>query len=206
MQFCLSNILRNPSLIQEREADDRGVLSSLVAQGIKNPLHQGLSARLVKLRRSVQVPAYKLSEAAGLSENVVSSVESETHMPRLGTVERIASALGVPSCWLAFGDEGALEFRGRRTKPVIPDDPPEAVGGGVPFQALHLCTGQRLRQKRDELGVSLRELADAAGVSFETIRKVENGEVDPRLDTCERIAVALGVSPCWLAFGVGASN
>lgn len=206
MRSDLSNILRMPTLTSEREAADRGVLSSLVAQGIKNPLHHGLAARLVRLRRSVRVPAYKLSEGAGLSENVVGSVESATHMPRLGTVERIASALGVPACWLAFGDEGGLEFRARRVKQALPDDPPEAIDGGCEFQALHLSAGARLRQKRTELGTSLRELADAAGVSFETIRKVENGEVDPRLDTCERIAVALGVSPCWLAFGVGVSN
>lgn len=206
MRSILSSIVRLSSENQEKQLIARSVLSSAVAQGIKNPLHEGLPDRLVKTRTSCGMPAYKLSESAGLSDNVVRLIEAGLRMPRVETVERLASALGVPPCWLAFGDEGALEWANRRAQKAIPDDPPEPVPGGCEYQGTHNAAGLRLKSKRDALGLSLRELADAAGVSFETIRKWENAEINPRLDTCERIAVALGVSPCWLAFGVGVSN
>lgn len=71
---------------------------------------------------------------------------------------------------------------------------------------MNAAVSERLKLKRDQLGLSLRQLSEAAGVSFETIRKIETGKAIPKVDTCERIAIALGVSPCWLAFGVGVSN
>lgn len=68
----------------------------------------------------------------------------------------------------------------------------------------YLEAGARLHAKREAAGLSLRILAESAGVSFETVHQCDTGRAVHEVDTCERLAVALGVAPCWL--GVGAEN
>src|SRR5581483_4046524 len=52
----------------------------------------------------------------------------------------------------------------------------------------------RIRQLREQLGLSQFRLAAYAGVSRSTLRKYENGDVRARTETLARIAEALGVS------------
>ncbi len=52
----------------------------------------------------------------------------------------------------------------------------------------------RLRHLREAKGMSLRTLADKAGVAFAAINRIELGKTTPRLETLERLAKALGVS------------
>lgn len=54
--------------------------------------------------------------------------------------------------------------------------------------------GQRLRDVRRERGVTLREVADAAGVSESFVSQVERGVAKPSLATLLRMASALGES------------
>jgi len=49
-------------------------------------------------------------------------------------------------------------------------------------------------------------LAKRSGVSNATINDIEKGRQLPAVDTVERLARALGVRPCWLAFGEGHPN
>lgn len=51
-----------------------------------------------------------------------------------------------------------------------------------------------LREVRQARGLSLRELAVAARISHRELIHIEQGTVDPRLSTVERLAEALGVS------------
>ncbi|MGK8466690.1 helix-turn-helix domain-containing protein [Nocardia cyriacigeorgica] len=52
--------------------------------------------------------------------------------------------------------------------------------------------GERLQSIRKRRGLTQRELAETAGVSFSLVRKVEQGERDDvRIDTLRRLAVAL---------------
>jgi transcriptional regulator with XRE-family HTH domain len=55
--------------------------------------------------------------------------------------------------------------------------------------------GRRLRQLRKEKGLTLRSLAEAAGVDFTYLSKIENEKVgySPGADTIRALAVALGV-------------
>lgn len=62
--------------------------------------------------------------------------------------------------------------------------------------------GERLREARLERGLSVRALSEAAGVSKSAISSIETGEHDPSCTTVERLARALDVSPCWLAYGL----
>ncbi len=49
-----------------------------------------------------------------------------------------------------------------------------------------------VRIEREALGLSMRDLAALAGISYPTISRIENGHEDPRWDTLTKIAAALG--------------
>jgi transcriptional regulator with XRE-family HTH domain len=54
--------------------------------------------------------------------------------------------------------------------------------------------GERIRQLRMGLGISVRTLAAKAGFSPSLISQVEHGQVSPSIASLERIATALGIS------------
>jgi DNA-binding XRE family transcriptional regulator len=54
-----------------------------------------------------------------------------------------------------------------------------------------------LAERRSELGASQRAVAKRMGTSQPAIDKLEAGEVDPRLSTIQRLAVALGATIRW---------
>ena len=53
--------------------------------------------------------------------------------------------------------------------------------------------GHKLRGLRERRVMTLRELADASGVGFDTISRIENGHQEPRPGTVRKLAQALGV-------------
>lgn len=63
----------------------------------------------------------------------------------------------------------------------------------------------RLRKALEQIDPepSIRELARRAGLSQAAVHQIVNGNRDnPGADTLWKIAQALGVNACWLAFGV----
>ena len=59
--------------------------------------------------------------------------------------------------------------------------------------------GEKLRQLRERRVLSLRELAELAGVGYVTIRRLETGATDSALPrTVRALAKALGVEPAEL--------
>lgn len=67
----------------------------------------------------------------------------------------------------------------------------------------HTGLGARLKWARSRAEMTVRDLADVAGVAFSAISEIEKGGRIPRADTLERLAVALKVPACWLVFGDG---
>lgn len=63
--------------------------------------------------------------------------------------------------------------------------------------------GQRLKWAREQAGWTVRELAQRAGLASSSVTDVELGNRTPKTDTVERLAMALKVEPCWLAYGDG---
>lgn len=61
--------------------------------------------------------------------------------------------------------------------------------------------GARLFRIRKEAGLGLIKLGKMAGVSHSSISAIEKGRQLPAVDTVERLARTLGVSPAWLAYG-----
>ena len=58
--------------------------------------------------------------------------------------------------------------------------------------------GDRVRDTREKLGLSILQVAQACGLSDSTVLRVERGEVDPSVGTVEAIARVLGVTTCYL--------
>lgn len=56
---------------------------------------------------------------------------------------------------------------------------------------MEIPTGKELRNARLDRGMTQNDLAEDAGVSQPLIARIENGDVDPRLDTIHQIVVAL---------------
>lgn len=56
---------------------------------------------------------------------------------------------------------------------------------------MELPTPADIRQRREELDLTQREVADAADVSQPLIARIESGDVDPRLSTLRRVIEAL---------------
>jgi len=193
------------------------VLPGLVVQGKKKPLHQGLPRRLKEARKAVKVPLTRLSVSAGLSRSTAANIEAGA-MPRIDEVERMARVLRVPACWLAFGREGRRPWREKTPREVrerddigvlsglgmaAEDSPRYGPAKEAPPALSCEGVGARLRKAREAAGLGFRPLGRAAGTSDTAVRLTEEGRTMPTVATVEALAKALGVSPCWLAFGAG---
>ena len=55
--------------------------------------------------------------------------------------------------------------------------------------------GQRLQQLRVEQALTLRELGERSGISYDTINKLELGRRPAHASTIRKLADALGVEP-----------
>lgn len=54
--------------------------------------------------------------------------------------------------------------------------------------------GERIRAVRKAAGVTQRELAERLGIFYQQISQYERGERNPKYETVEKIADALGIS------------
>ena len=171
--------------------------------GVKDPLWFGMPDRLLSLRMSADLGMIALGNLSGVSNPVIANTENRRTIPRLNTVESLAYALGVSPTWLAFGHDGVEPFRERirRSYLRVPRDP--IPGAPLPCPDQYKELPQRLREARERAGLSLRGLALSCGLTGPGVAKIENGVSVPTLDNIEAIAKALGVSPGWLAFGIG---
>ena len=52
--------------------------------------------------------------------------------------------------------------------------------------------GQRIAQLRKEKGLSLRQLSEECGITYQNINKIENGKYNTGIDILGKIADALG--------------
>ena len=160
------------------------MLPSGVVRGRKNPLFVGFGKRLKQARKSQNLSRFGISARASAKDReLVASLEAGERIPRIDTVEKLAYALGLSPAFLAYG----LDFPCVRSRDG--------------FLAEGVAT--RLQSARVELGLSMRALARSAGLTDTAVRSTETGSTIPGLETTERLAVALGVSPGWLAYGLG---
>ena len=159
------------------------MLRRAVVRGAPNPLHFGFAQRLRRARKAADLTHSALARATGaVSRATTAALEAGENVPRVDTVERLANALGLSPCTLAFGIDQPWEHtEGLRCQ-------------GLPA---------RLREAREACGLSMRELSRRADASVVLVRSTEVGASLPNLVRLEALAKALGLSPCWLAYGVG---
>ena len=141
-------------------------------------------SRLRKARQSAGFSRQGLTQRASLAgQSTMLGWEQGLRIPRLDAVEQVAYALGLSPAFLAYGIEADTS---------------------QPTEGLR-CEGvaSRLRQTRTAHGLNLRALARAAGLTHTAVRSTETGASMPSIATVESFAVALGVSPAWLAYGLG---
>lgn len=58
---------------------------------------------------------------------------------------------------------------------------------------MSVVVAERLKNARKRAGMTQKQLAEAAGVSLSQVKKVEQGEYDPRLETLRAFAVAMNI-------------
>jgi transcriptional regulator with XRE-family HTH domain len=63
-----------------------------------------------------------------------------------------------------------------------------------------ITLGQKIKQLRDEKGLSQSDLEKRSGVSSKLLSKYENGRIMPTADTLKRIAEGLDISADYLIF------
>lgn len=63
--------------------------------------------------------------------------------------------------------------------------------------------GKRLFWAREQANLTVRALGKMANVSPSTVTEIENSHHVPRADMIEKLAAALKVERCWLAYGDG---
>lgn len=66
--------------------------------------------------------------------------------------------------------------------------------------------GERIRQMRNEKGLSQEALGDKVGRTKGTVSQWEAGITHPGGETLVRLSIALGRSPDWLVHGTGSTN
>ncbi len=81
-----------------------------------------------------------------------------------------------------MSDEGAA--RERLATAIDPDQLERALNDVI---------AQRVREFRQSLGLTVAQLADAAGISKGMLSKIENGQASPSLSTLARVASAINV-------------
>jgi DNA-binding Xre family transcriptional regulator len=63
-----------------------------------------------------------------------------------------------------------------------------------PSESLATRVGRRIRERREELGLSLRDLEKRTGIAYPNLSNLERGVHDPKLETLHRIAKGLEVA------------
>lgn len=152
-----------------------------MVRGSPNARYLKLPLRLRQARKTAGLTRMALAQRAGGGQTVSLDIETGQRLPTVGTLARLASALGVAAPWLAYG------LGDKHT-----DDPPATTDG----------MGTRLAASRVEQGTTKAALARLVSLSPSALANIENGG-QTGVDTVEALAKALNVSPAWLAFNLG---
>src|SRR5262245_566818 len=131
-------------------------------KGKPNPKHRGLPVRLKKARKAAGLTGHALSLAAGLSHTATRNIEEQGTVPRIDAVERLASALGVSPCFLAFG-----------VRRDMGDTDTASVGA-------------RLKEMRESAGLACSVLGKQSGISGQNVSNIEDKGYMPGVDTAEQ--------------------
>lgn len=154
--------------------------------------------------------ARRLAEALGLPSNLIfAPQQAENAGPSLTlgtrlrlaresrskTLEEAAVAAGISTSYLSQVERDIAT-------PAIPTLKRLSETLGItPHQVIpeeRDNMGAKLRTLRTNLNLSRAQVAERAGVSVSLVAQIENGRTQPSLETLQRLADVLGISPCYL--------
>jgi transcriptional regulator with XRE-family HTH domain len=118
--------------------------------------------KIRELRNERGYSLYELAEKAGLSLSYLSEIERGCKNPSLKTVKKLAEALHVPQ--------------------------EQLIGGAVRDE---IKLGERIRLFREKNKLTLKELAQKAGISVSYLSEIERGNVAPAVETLRKVAHSL---------------
>lgn len=172
---------------------------SEIERGSKQP-----SLRTIdKIARALNVSKHRLlrgdTARAGLPlGDRVQLIRCEKGM----TVQELATRAGISTSYLGEIERGAVYPSLNTLKRLAEElDVPVYVLMGQDGSL-----GHRLKTLREEYGLTQAQLASLAGVTAGLIGQIEQGKVQPSLKTLEKLAQAMGVSPCYFIIEPGTVN
>jgi phage repressor protein C with HTH and peptisase S24 domain len=77
--------------------------------------------------------------------------------------------------------------------------PQENLASSIRDMTIH----QRIKDLREEKGLSMEALGALVGVKYQTVQQWENGGTSPKRDRIQKLAHALHTTPEYLSFGTG---
>ncbi|AKX94641.1 transcriptional regulator [Moorella thermoacetica] len=162
---------------------------SEIERGAKRPSLKTLD----KVARALNLPREQLIETGG-EGGLAPGERIRLLRERAGkNLNTLAEAAGISVSYLSEIERGnvypAIDTLKKITAALeVPLSSVIGTGGSL---------GHKLRQAREERGLTQAELARAAGVSAGLIGQIEQGKVQPSLKTLERVGAVLDISPCY---------
>jgi transcriptional regulator with XRE-family HTH domain len=146
-------------------------------------LTANVGAAIRERRRDLGLSQEELAQLAGLHRNAIGKIERGEVDPALTSLNHIYPCLQCVA--VRFDVEVILPWPLAGVPAITPEDFSPA--------SMMRMIGAAVREKRQTLGCSLKELAAEAGIHPNTILSVELGLVDPSLTTTHRLYTGLGV-------------
>lgn len=137
-----------------------------------------VSERIRRIRKEKGWTQAQFAEILSVSQQMIGQFENSKKPPKLETIQKIAAALGVTAFDLMEG-----ECLDKKTPGIT-----EKIKSNH-----NMTVGERIRHLRKERGLTQKKLGELCKIAEPTIRRYEAGSLNPKLETIEKIASALGV-------------
>lgn len=135
---------------------------------------QAVGERILQQLRQQELTQADLCRITGLSTTAVSQYCTGKRIPDTASLYTLARALGTTMEWLLAGAEGE------------------------PKPERRITIGQRIRSRRQSLGLTLKDVADREGLHTGNLSELENDKYLPSVPALIALSRALDVSVDWL--------
>ncbi|HAG07737.1 MAG TPA: transcriptional regulator [Peptococcaceae bacterium] len=172
---------------------------SEIERGTKRPSMKALE----RIAAALDISKHRLIRGEGSKTGLLLGQRIRLFRGEMGlSIQELASRAGISASYLGEIERGVVYPSVKILKML-------AGELGVPVYVLlgqGSSLGHRLKALREEYGLTQARLARLAGVTAGLIGQIEQGKVQPSLNTLEKIAQALGVSPCYFITESGSVN
>ncbi len=144
-----------------------------------------LGEKIRALRQQRNMTVEELAEKLEVPASCLHEVERDARTLGSATLKRLAGILDAPQDYFAPYDLEESEL----------DAEPETV------EYITSSVGDKIRQLREERGLTLVEFGKKARISFTHISEIERGNTCPSIRTLEKLAGALGIPVTYLLMG-----